>query len=1184
MFKRISLFLLPILFIVVCVAVYNYVLADGTYSNIGTTTGSNGGYDAVSWSQGYPIMIDTYGKFIVPVQNHTSGVRFAYSNNDGDDWSETTTGGVVLNRTSAVYDPTNDRIHALMADTDGVIYKRFIINRDKNYNIISIEIDSTTAPMEIEAIGTCAADSYANPILLWHDNGDNGILMAFWSYIKTGCSGSDIAGTRAAMRDLSDLPVDGTPEAWGSLEDIDDGDGAISPATLDSYTELYQYVGAVSHPFQHAAYYMSGNGVTAEDFYYFSSDETDTFGFTRYIYDTDANFWTTNTGRVEFGGSVDNSNGYNLKHELLSKPVFASGQGKIYIGIARWLAGGLGDTQSLYSIAEADDAITLESNIYSASGAHCLYPTFDLMYDETDDELYYFYLLSGDSSVCGHTYYKTYDGTTFSDPVAYYTVPNRSVDIPITYPSRYKDKIHLFYRLNNAADNSVPPHEIHYGTVALSDTITTASVSAGTSPYIASTYADFTQTCRAITNTEALNTSGGEIGIESSLSDDFETPTLPYSMVWKDFWLPQVWTGGTYDPSPNGTVIVYNASGGAYLLGVPTATQKTLEFRAKFTNHNFQHIGWVPDNNFAQYLMFSTHNNGQLNTRVETGGGEATGNLGTSYYGNFHTYRIEWGASNVLFYIDNTLVSTVGQTSATAMVPIISNNTVTAGADLEVDWLRVRDYPVTTGTYRYCSLDGGSANVFWDTASYTATASGGTVTYQTRTSSDNETWSDWSSAQTSNTSILSTAARYLQIIFNLSGSATQTPTVNDFTITFSQAPATPSSLLQYASDGSTSIATGGSTTETTVVFKSNMTDGDATDSLTAEIEVQPLGTSFTTVPTATSSAVAYSGSAVTSSISLSSGLIAGTSYHWQSRVCDENQCSAWVSYGGNAESAADFVISQQAASSSSSTDTVSGGVFQSACTQESPTGKAPWLYAIVPESHSTARLYFAPSDPPFDHYAIAFGRSSGSQEYGADNIGDATTRTYLVSGLQPDTTYYFKVRTGNGCAPSQWSNELSVTTKKRFAVAQLSLSNVELTGGGEEFDEAQLKREAENEENEKQTADVGAQLTVTVVDASATGVADATVELDNEIIKQTDSNGQASFNDLSSGEHELVVTSDDYTGKQTLYISEGEDEVGLTVSIEKQSILKKYLLPLFLGLIAVISVFFVWNILFKHPY
>lgn len=1177
--------MLPILFIAVCVAVYNYVLADGTYGNIGTSAGSNGGYDAVSWSQGYPIMIDSYGKFIVPVQHSTGGLRFAYSNNDGEDWSETTTGNVLINRTSAVYDSRNDRIHSLMADADGVVYKRFIINRDKNYDIVSIELDSTTAPLEIEAIGECAADSYANPIILWYDNGDNGVLLIFWSYVKTGCSGTDIAGTRGAIRDLSDLPVDGSAAAWGSITGVDDGEGAVSPATLDYYSELYQYIGSVSHPFQHAAYYMSGDGATAQDLYYFTSDETDTYGFTRYIYNEDENFWTTNTGRTEFGGSVDNSNGYSLKHELLSKPVFASGQDKVYIGIARWLAGGLGDTQSLYSVAVADDAVTLESNIYSASGAHCLYPTFDLMYDETDDKLYFFYLISGASSVCGHTYYKTYDGTTFSDPVAYYTVPNRSVDIPITYPSRYKDKIHLFYRLNNAADNSTPPHEIHYGTVALSDSINTPSVAAGTSPYTASTYSQFTQTCRTLTNTEALNTSGGEIGIESKLSDDFETPTTPYTMVWKDFWLPQVWTGGTFDPSPSGTVTVYNSGGGAYLLGVPTATQKTLEFRAQFTNHNFQHVGWVPDNSFGQYLIFSTHNNGQLNARVENTGGETISNLGTSYYGAFHTYRIEWGASNVLFYIDNTLVSTVNQTSATAMIPIVSNNTVAAGSNLEVDWLRVKEYPVTTGTYRYCSLDGGSANVFWDTASYTATTSGGTVTYQTRSSADNETWSDWSTAQTSNTSILSSAARYLQIMFNLSGSGTQTPTVNDFSITFSKAPATPASLLQYASDGTTSITTGGSTTDTTLVFKSTMTDGDTSDSLTAEIEVRPLGTSFTSVPTATSSAVAYSGSGVTSSITLSSGLVAGTSYHWQSRVCDENQCSAWVSYGSNAESVADFIISQSAAVSSNSTETVSGGVFGSACSQEGPTGKLPWLYAIVPESHTTVRLYFTPSNPPFDHYAVAFGRSSGSQEYGADMIGDSSTRSYLVSDLQPDTTYYFKVRTGNGCAPSQWSNELSVTTKKRFEVAQLSFSNVEIADNEEELDEvAQAESEAKNADSDNEDAARGAQLTVTVVDGSSGRVAGVTVKLDNEVIKQTDSNGQVSFGELKTGEHELVVTSDDYTGEQKLYISEGESKVDLTISIDEQSLFKQYLLPILFGLAGLLSLFLVWKLFVKHPY
>ncbi|MDQ5951557.1 MAG: hypothetical protein QG639_838, partial [Patescibacteria group bacterium] len=65
------------------------VHAEGTYSNINTASSSDGGYDAVSWSQGYPLTIDSYGKYIVPIQpDGNSYYNIAYSNDKGATWSE----------------------------------------------------------------------------------------------------------------------------------------------------------------------------------------------------------------------------------------------------------------------------------------------------------------------------------------------------------------------------------------------------------------------------------------------------------------------------------------------------------------------------------------------------------------------------------------------------------------------------------------------------------------------------------------------------------------------------------------------------------------------------------------------------------------------------------------------------------------------------------------------------------------------------------------------------------------------------------------------------------------------------------------------------------------------------------------------------------------------------------------
>jgi hypothetical protein len=112
------------------------------------------------------------------------------------------------------------------------------------------------------------------------------------------------------------------------------------------------------------------------------------------------------------------------------------------------------------------------------------------------------------------------------------------------------------------------------------------------------------------------------------------------------------------------------------------------------------------------------------------------------------------------------------------------------------------------------------------------------------------------------------------------------------------------SLAQYRSNGTTAIAVGATTTEHTVVFKGSGADGDIGDQLRLEVEALPVGVDFTNVATAS---VTFA-SGATASLAIAN-LTSNTSYHWQARVCDQtNQCSAWVSFGANAESAADFTI------------------------------------------------------------------------------------------------------------------------------------------------------------------------------------------------------------------------------------------------------------------------------------
>jgi hypothetical protein len=118
-------------------------------------------------------------------------------------------------------------------------------------------------------------------------------------------------------------------------------------------------------------------------------------------------------------------------------------------------------------------------------------------------------------------------------------------------------------------------------------------------------------------------------------------------------------------------------------------------------------------------------------------------------------------------------------------------------------------------------------------------------------------------------------------------------------------PAQPASLAQIKSDGTTAIAVGATTDEATVVFRAAVSDPDPGDSVRLQIERQPVGTAFTGTPTETSTPVASGGAARVTV----TGQLTDLSYHWQARTLDRGGLlSAWVSFGGNAETQTDYRI------------------------------------------------------------------------------------------------------------------------------------------------------------------------------------------------------------------------------------------------------------------------------------
>jgi hypothetical protein len=77
---------------------------------------------------------------------------------------------------------------------------------------------------------------------------------------------------------------------------------------------------------------------------------------------------------------------------------------------------------------------------------------------------------------------------------------------------------------------------------------------------------------------------------------------------------------------------------------------------------------------------------------------------------------------------------------------------------------------------------------------------------------------------------------------------------------------------------------------------------------------------------------------------------------------------------------------------------------------------------------TSAQLYFAPVSDA-DNYFISFATTANAEEHGTNvYLAREGIQNFKVNLLNPNTTYYFKVRANNGCMPGEWSQILKVKT------------------------------------------------------------------------------------------------------------------------------------------------------------
>jgi len=110
--------------------------------------------------------------------------------------------------------------------------------------------------------------------------------------------------------------------------------------------------------------------------------------------------------------------------------------------------------------------------------------------------------------------------------------------------------------------------------------------------------------------------------------------------------------------------------------------------------------------------------------------------------------------------------------------------------------------------------------------------------------------------------------------------------------------------------------------------------------------------------------------------------------------------------------------------------TVLGAASAPTCGDKAPAG-APILTSAVAGINSVT-LTWLPAPAPVSYYLIACGTSSGKYLYGNPNVGGPGTTSYTITNLSANTSYYFVVRAGNGCAPWPFSGELLATPSGRI--------------------------------------------------------------------------------------------------------------------------------------------------------
>lgn len=112
-----------------------------------------------------------------------------------------------------------------------------------------------------------------------------------------------------------------------------------------------------------------------------------------------------------------------------------------------------------------------------------------------------------------------------------------------------------------------------------------------------------------------------------------------------------------------------------------------------------------------------------------------------------------------------------------------------------------------------------------------------------------------------------------------------------------------------------------------------------------------------------------------------------------------------------------------------------GGNSPAVCNDAKP--GTPSLLSAAATGPNQVTLNWSKAEGSVTYYLLAFGQEPGVMLYGNPNVGGVDTTSYTINNLSGGTTYYFKVRAGNGCMPGELSNQLSATPRGQAVTSSI---------------------------------------------------------------------------------------------------------------------------------------------------